>query len=152
MYIKVHIPEHFRERAFPTDSDENERPRVPGSSDAPWLTDPNVVTIRFLRDSMGTGNMELIPEDVLELIIQELAQDLGLFPLNEFPNQEEVCERLVLFVDARQHGMRSRIFRVSVGRFSQDAGVSHSPLTDRSDTGFTGTVITVPENPEWTLK
>lgn len=86
--------------------------------------------------------METIPENVREFFIRELAKYLGLFPrnfldigkgVNAFPNQEELCDCLVLIVNARLHGMKSPIYRGCVERCLQEAGISHPLLTAQTD-------------------
>lgn len=133
-YVELDMPVDFRERAFPKASRRDSSPRLGDSSSVPRSTDPDVISVCFRRDPVGTVNMDPIQEDVRELITQEFVQALGLFPRGEFPNQEEVCDRLTLIVNARLHGMKSPIFRSCVGRFLQDAGISHPPLTEHTDT------------------
>lgn len=62
-------------------------------------------------------NIDPITEDLRELIIQEFAHDLGLFPRNAFPLQEEVCDRIILIVNASLHGMKCPVYRSCVSRF-----------------------------------
>lgn len=133
-YIELKIPVQFRERDTPISPPRGQRFGSQSSFVVPRSSDLDVITIRFRRDKVGTINMDPIPKDVRELIIQEFAQDLGLFRRNEIPCQEEVCDRLVLIVNAKQEGMKSPLYRACICRFLRDAGVSHPPRNERTDT------------------
>lgn len=95
--------------------------------------DPNVLHIRFRQDPAGTVNIDPIPEDVRELVIQEFAHDIGLFQRSEHPVLEEICDRLVAIILAPEQGMRSAFYRRCIAHFLYNVGVTHPVLVENTN-------------------
>lgn len=86
----LEIPVEVRERCFPNSSSDGPRSRPQRLPAIPRSGDPDVISARLRHNRACTVNINPIPEGIRELVIQEFAQGLGLFPRHEYPNQEEV--------------------------------------------------------------